>query len=290
MEVKKICVLGTGIMGRQIAQHAAMCGYEVSLVSARADIEVVQRGLEDIRGNLKKFFVDKGKMTQNEMDAVLGKIKGTADLKEAVEGVQVVSENIREDLELKQRTFKGLDELCAPETILTSNTSSFMITAIGSLTKRQDKVIGMHFFNPVARIRLVEIIRGAKTSDDTFEVIQNLAVKLDREPIVVKDSPAFVANRIFHVIHNEAAMMLQEGLASAEDIDKACTLGLGHAMGPLRAVDMTNSMDIAVHLGDYLAVELEERYRACPLIRKKFLAGELGMAAGKGYYDYTQQQ
>jgi len=148
-------------------------------------------------------------------------------------------------------------------------------------------VIGMHFFNPVARMRLLEIIRTDKTSDETFEVIKDLAVKLGREPIVVKDSPAFIANRIFHVIHCEAARMLEDGIASAEDIDKACTLGLGHALGPFATVDMTNAMGIAVHLGDYLAAELkEERYRARPVTKQKFAAGELGMSTAKGYYTY----
>ena len=288
MEVKKICALGAGVMGNQIAQLAAMSGYEVSMF----DIEdkFVQGGLNAIKKNLQRFFVEKDKMTQEQADALLGKIKGTTDLKEAVKDVQVVIESIPEDLGLKQRTFKELDELSPPETILASNTSSFKITAIGSLVKRQDKLIGMHFFNPVARMRLVEIIRADKTSDETFEVIKDLAVKLDREPITVKDSPAFVANRILHVMHLEAAKMLEDGIASVEDIDKACTLGLGHAVGPFTAVDMTNSMGIAVELGDYLAAELGEKYRATPLIKKKAEAGELGRAAGKGYYDYTQQQ
>lgn len=288
MEVKKICALGAGVMGNQIAQLAAMSGYEVSMF----DIEdkFVQGGLNTIKKNLQRFFVEKEKMTQEQGDALLGKIKGTTDLKEAVKDVQVVIESIPEDLGLKQRTFKELDELSPPETILASNTSSFKISAIGSLVKRQDKLIGVHFFNPVARMRLVEIIRADKTSDETFEVIKDLAVKLDREPITVKDSPAFVANRILHVMHLEAAKMLEDGIASVEDIDKACTLGLGHAVGPFTAVDMTNSMGIAVELGDYLAAELGERYRATPLIKKKAEAGELGRAAGKGYYDYTQQQ
>jgi len=221
MEVKKICSVGAGVMGNQIAQLVAMNGYNVSLV----DIEdrFVQGGLNAIKGSLQRFFVDKGKMSQEEAGAVLGKIKGTTDLKQAVKDAQVVIESIPEDLGLKQRTFKELDELCAPETILASNTSTFMIAAMGSLVKRQDKVIGMHFFNPVARMRLVEIIRAAKTSDETFEVIKNLALKLDREPIVVQDSPAFIANRILHVIHLEAAKMLEDGIASVVDIDKACT-------------------------------------------------------------------
>jgi len=289
MEVKKICSLGAGAMGNQIAQLAAMNGYEVSMV----DIEdrFVQGGLNAIKKNLQRFFVEKEKMTQEEADALLGKIKGTTDLKEAVKDVQVVIESILEDLEVKQRVFKELDELCPPETILASNTSTFRITTIGSLVKRQDKVIGMHFFNPVARMRLLEIIRTAKTSDETFETIKDLGVKLGREPIVLKDSPAFIANRILHVIHCEAAQMLEEGIASVEDIDKACTLGLGHGVGPFTAVDMTNAIGIAVHLGDYLAAELkDEKYRARPVTKRKFEAGELGMATGKGYYEYPQQQ
>ena len=288
MEVKKICTLGAGAMGSQIAQLAATSGYYVSMF----DIEdkFVQGGLDTIKKTLQRYFVEKGKLSQEEANALLGKIKGTTDLKEAVKDVQVVIESIPEDLGLKQRVFKELDELCPPETILASNTSTFMITAIGSLVKRQDKVIGMHFFNPVARMRLLEIIRTAKTSDETFEVIKDLALKMGRESITVKDSPAFVANRILHVMHLEAAKMLEDGIASVEDIDKACTLGLGHGVGPFTAVDMTNSMGIAVELGDYLAVELGERYRVSPMVRKKAEAGELGRAAGKGYYDYTQQQ
>lgn len=288
MEVKKICTLGAGAMGSQIAQLAATSGYYVSMY----DIEdkFVQGGLDAIKKTLQRYFVEKGKLSQEEANALLGKIKGTTDLKEAVKDVQVVIESIPEDLGLKQRVFKELDESCPPETILASNTSTFMITAIGSLVKRQDKVIGMHFFNPVARMRLLEIIRTAKTSDETFEVIKDLAVKMGRESITVKDSPAFVANRILHVMHLEAAKMLEDGIASVEDIDKACTLGLGHGVGPFTAVDMTNSMGIAVELGDYLAVELGERYRVSPMVRKKAEAGELGRAAGKGYYDYTQQQ
>jgi len=288
MEVKKICALGAGAMGNQIAQLAAINGYEVSMV----DIEdrFVQGGLDAIIKNLQRFFVEKQKLTQEEAGALLGKIKGTTDLKEAVKDVQVVIESIPENLELKQRTFKQLDELCPPETILASNTSSFKVSAIGSLVKRQDKMIGMHFFNPVARMRLLEIIRTDKTSDETFEIIKDLAVKMGRESITVKDSPAFVANRILHVMHLEAAKMLEDGIASVEDIDKACTLGLGHGVGPFTAMDMTNSMGIAVELGDYLAAELGERYRVSPMVRKKAEAGELGRAAGKGYYDYTQQQ
>jgi 3-hydroxybutyryl-CoA dehydrogenase len=287
MEVKKICTLGAGAMGSQIAQLAVQSGYQVSIY----DIEdkFVQGGLNSIKKTLQKYFVEREKLTQAEADAMMAKVKGTTDLKEAVKGAQVVIESIPEKLNLKQQVFEELDKVAPPETILASNTSSFKIAAIGSRVKRQDKLIGMHFFNPVARMRLVEIIRADKTSDDTFQTIKALALKMGREPITVKDSPAFVANRILHVMHLEAAKMVEDGIATPEDIDKACVLGLGHGVGPFTAVDMTNSMGIAVELGDYLASELGERYKATTLIRKKAKAGETGMAAGKGWYEYPKK-
>jgi len=287
MEVKKICIMGAGTMGRQLAQLAAQSRYEVSM----RDIEdrIVQDALATIKANLKKFFVDKGKITQEEADQVLGRIKGTIDLKQSVEGAQVVIECVPEDLEYKQRVFKEMDEVCAPETILASNTSALSITAIGSLTNRQDKVIGMHFFNPVAVMKLVEIIRGATTSDETYNVIKELSDKFGKEAIAVNDAPGFVAVRLFCVLTNEAAKLVYEGVASVEDVDRACQLGLGHAMGPLKSQDVTDGIGISLHVLDYLRDELGDDYRACPLIRKKVLAGELGVKTGKGFYDYSQR-
>ena len=289
MEVKKVCILGAGIMGSQIAQLLATTGYEVSMV----DIEdrFVQGGLDTIKGNLKKFFVDKGKMTQKEADKVFGRIEGTTDLKRAVEGAQVVIECIPEETELKQQMFKRLDELCAPETILASNTSSLSITAIGSLTRRQDKVIGMHFFNPVQVMRLIEIIRGAVTSDKTYQVIKDMSAKLGKEVITVnKDTAGFVVSRLFVVLSNEAVKLLEEGVATVEDIDKGCQLGLGHAMGPLKSQDIVNGIPVALHCLDYMRAELGDSYRPHPLWRTKVWAGELGVKTGKGFYDYSQQQ
>lgn len=290
MEVEKVCVLGTGIMGRQIAQHVAACGFEISFVSVRGEDKVVHQALAAIRGNLKRFFVDKGKMTEDEMDVVLGRIKGYTDLKEAVKDVQVVIENVREDLELKQRKFKELDELCAPETILASDSSGLMITAIGALTKRQDKVIGMHFFNPVPVMKLIEIVLGHKTSDETYQVIKNLSAKLGKEIITVKDSPGYVVSRLFLVLINEAAKLLYEGVCTTEDIDKGCQLGLGHTMGPLRACDLGNGLGHGPYTWEYMRQILGDEYRACPLIIKKHMAGETGEPAGKGFYIYSQEQ
>ena len=289
MKVNKVCILGAGVMGSQLTQLFATKGYEVSMT----DIEdrFVQNGLNAIKSNLKKYFVDKGKMTQEEADKVVGRIKGTADLKRAVEGAQLVLEGIPEVMELKQQTFKQLDELCPPETILASNTSALSITAIGSLTRRQDKVIGMHFFNPVGVMRLVEIICGVKTSQETTQVIKDVATKLDKETIVVnKDVAGFIVTRLFVVLSNEAAKLLEEGVATAEDIDKGCQLGLGHAMGPLRSQDIANGIPVVVHCLDYMRTELGECYRPSPLWRRKIEAGELGVNAGKGFYDYSQQQ
>lgn len=289
MEVNKVCIVGAGVMGSQLVQLFATKGYEVSMT----DIEdkFVQNGLSAIKGNLKKYFVDKGKMTQEEADKVVGRIKGTTDLKRAVAGAQLVIESIPEVMELKQQMFKQLDELCAPETILASNTSSLSITGIGSLTKRQDKVIGMHFFNPVAVMKLVEIIRGIKTSDDTCQVIKDLSAKLGKETIIVnKDVPGFIVTRLFVVLSNEAVKLLEEGVATAEDIDKGCQLGLGHAMGPLRSQDIVNGIPVALHCLDYMRAELGECYRPSPLWRRKVESGELGVKAGKGFYDYSQQQ
>jgi 3-hydroxybutyryl-CoA dehydrogenase len=287
MEIKKVCIVGAGIMGSQLTQLLAINGCEVEMT----DVEerFVQNGMSAIKGNLKKYFVDKGKMTQEEADKVVGRIEGTTDLKRAVKGAQLVIECIPEVMELKQQTFKRLDELCAPETILASNTSALSITAIGSLTRRQDKVIGMHFFNPVAVMKLVEIIRGVKTSEETCQVIKDLAAKIGKDAIIVnKDTAGFIVTRLFLVLCNEAVKLLEEGVASVEDIDKACQLGLGHAMGPLRSQDLVNGIPVAVHALDYMRSELGEAYRPCSLWRRMVEAGELGVKTGKGFYSHSQ--
>ncbi|MFC1971973.1 3-hydroxyacyl-CoA dehydrogenase family protein [Chloroflexota bacterium] len=284
MEIRNICVLGAGMMGYQIAQLVAINGYDVTLVDMEDTI--VKHALDTINGNLKKFFVDKGKISPDEMDAVMERIKGTTVLKEAVNGVEIVIETVSEQLELKQRIFKELDEICAPETILASNTTTFMITDIGSLTRRQGRTIGIHFFNPVAAMKLIEIVRGVKTSDETYEVIKGLAIKLGKEIVTVNDSPGLAVSRLYLILVNEAARLVHEGVASAEDVDKGCRLGLGHAMGPLRTSDMINGIGIANHGLAYMRAILGDDYNPCPLIRKKFLAGEMGESAGKGFHSY----
>ncbi len=287
MEIKKICIVGAGMMGHQIAQLAAMNGHMVSMVDV--DIKIVQKGMDTIKGNLQKFYVAKGKMTQAQADEVAGRITGTTNLKEAVRGIQMVIENIPEILELKQQKFKELDEICAPDVVLASNTSGMMITAVGTLTKRQDKVIGMHFFNPVTVMRLIEIVKGVKTSNETIRVIQDVSKKWGKETILVNDSPGFAVSRMFVVLINEAAKLVQEGVCSVEDADKGCQLGLGHAMGPLRTCDLTNGMGVSMHALDYMREILGDEYNPCLLIKKKFAAGELGDWAGKGFYEQPKK-
>jgi len=287
LEVKNVCVFGAGMMGYQIAQLLAMKGYTVSIIDI--DDDVVQNALSTISANLKKYFVDKGKMSPDDMKAVTGRIKGTTDIKEAVASVQVVIETISENLELKQRIFKELDEVCAPETILASNSTTFMITDTSSLTRRQDRAIGMHFFNPVAAMQLIEIVRGLKTSEETYQTIKDLSISLGKEIITVNDSPGLAVSRIYVTLVNEAAKLVYEGVATPEDVDKGCRLGLGHAMGPLTTSDMINGMGIAAHGLEYLRSILGDEYKPCPLIRKKLLAGEMGQPSGKGFYDYGQK-
>ena len=286
-KIKKICILGAGMMGHQVAQLAAMNGHEVSMTDVSDTI--VQKGLDTIRGNLQRFYVDKGKMTQADADAVFGRVKGAKDLKTALDGAQLMIENVPEVLELKQQVFKEMDEICPPEIILATNTSGMMITAIATLTKHPERVVGMHYFNPVTVMRLIEVIRGAKTSDEAYQVIIDLSHKWGKETITVNDSPGFAVSRLFVVLINEAAKLVHEGICSVEDIDKGCQLGLGHAMGPLRTCDLTNGMGVSMHALEYMREVLGDEYNPCPIIKKKFLAGEHGDWAGKGFYDHSQK-
>jgi len=284
-DVKKICVVGAGVMGHQIAQNCAEAGYSVSIRDVSD--EIIQKAFNMIKSNLQKFFVDKGKMSQQDADALIGRIKGTTNLTEAAKDADVIIEAVIEDMGVKQNLFKELDEICPPTTILATNTSAMSVTEIGSRTKRQDKVVGMHFFNPIARLRLVEVIRGVNTSDETFSLIWELSKKLGKEPVACKDSPGFIAGRIFTAIVNEAAWMIYEGVATPEDIDKAVELGLGHAAGPCKSIDITDGMAIALHTLEYMEKELSTtRFAPCPLLRQKVRAGHLGRKTGRGFYEY----
>ena len=284
MEIKVIGVLGAGSMGNGIAQLAAQAGYQVVM----RDIEdrFVENGLKAIEKFLTKS-VEKGKMTEDQKKGILGKIKGTTrweDLKNA----DFVIEAVFEDLELKKNVFKQMDELVKPDVILTTNTSSMSITEIATSTKRPQKVAGMHFFNPAPLMRLVEVIRGYETNDETVRIVMEMAKKMGKEPVEVKkDTPGFIVNRIMTPHFLEAIKMVEEGIATVEDIDKAVKLGLNYPMGPFELMDLTG-IDIAHHVAEYLYKELQKESKwSTPVLMKSMIrAGKLGRKTKAGWYKY----
>jgi len=281
--VSKIAVIGAGTMGAGIAQACAAAGFQVSM----RDIEqrFVDGGFRRIREPLAKR-VEKGKMTAAEVDGILTKIRGVVDLREAVEGVQVVIEAVFEKMEIKRELYTELDRMCSPEVVFASNTSSLSITEMANATKRPDRVVGMHFFNPAPVMKLVEVIRGSETSDDTVRLIKGLCGKLGKETVEVKESPGFVVNRLLVPMMNEAFNLLQEGVATAEDIDKAMKLGTNMPMGPLELADYTG-LDIGLDVMEVLFRETgDPKFRPSPLLRKYVRAGRFGRKTGRGVYSY----
>lgn len=284
MEIKKIGVLGAGTMGNGIAQVAAVIGCDV--VMRDIDMKFVNSGLSSIEKFLAKS-VSRGKMTEEDKSAVLGRIKGT-DKMEDLAGVDFVIEAVIEDMGLKKKVFAELDEICRPEVILSTNSSSMSITEISKATKRPEKVVGMHFFNPAPLMRLVEVIRGFFTSDETVQVTADLARKMGKETVEVKiDSPGFIVNRLMIPHMLEAIQMFQEGVASKEDIDKAVKLGLNYPMGPFELMDLTG-IDICDFVSQYFAQELnkELKWNRPTLLKNMIKAGRLGRKTKGGWYDY----
>jgi len=282
MEIETIGVVGAGAMGNGIAQVCAQAGYKV-IMNDREDA-FVQRGLATIEKSLSKL-TENGKFTPAHRDAIFGRIRPSTDLADVADA-QLVIEAVFEKLEIKREVLGRLDGLCAPETILASNTSSISITKLAAATKRPERVIGMHFFNPVPIMQLIEIIRALQTSQETFDTIRDLSVKLGKTPVEVQDSPGFVSNRVLMPLLNEAMFTLMEGVASAEDIDTAVKLGLNHPMGPLTLADYVG-LDVCLDVMEVLHRELgDPKFRPCPLLRKMVDAGYLGRKSGQGFYKY----
>ena len=280
--MEKIFVIGAGTMGAGIVQAFAQKGYEVIVRDIKD--EFVERGISGINKGLSKL-VTKGKMTEEDKEAILGRITGTTDLALA-EDCDLVIEAAVENMEIKKSIFKELDEICKESTILASNTSSLSITEVASATKRADKVIGMHFFNPAPVMKLVEIIRGITTSQETFDAIKELSVAIGKEPVEVAEAPGFVVNRILIPMINEASFILQEGIASVEDIDTAMKYGANHPMGPLALGDLVG-LDVCLAIMDVLYNETgDTKYRASSILRKYVRAGYLGRKTGRGFYTY----
>jgi 3-hydroxybutyryl-CoA dehydrogenase len=281
-EIKTIAVIGAGIMGRGIAHVAALGGYRTVLEDLIPG--ALRKAEGDIRANLDKA-VELKKVSSADSDAAFKRLEYAGSVEEAAREADLVIEAVPEEMESKIEIFILLDKICRPATVLASNTSSLSITEIASVTYRAKKCVGMHFFNPVHKMKLLEVVRALETDDETIAAAANVGRRMGKEVVVIKESPGFITSRINAMIGNEAFYMLQEGIASASDIDKALKLGLNHPMGPFELVDLVG-LDTRLHILEYLHKTLGEKYRPSPLLVQYVKAGRLGKKSGRGVFEY----
>jgi len=283
-QIKTIAVIGAGTMGRGIAHAAALGGYRTILEDLLPG--ALRKAENEIRANLDKA-VELGKISAADANAAFCRVEYAGSVDEAAREADLVIEAVPEEMESKIEIFTLLDKICRPPTILASNTSSLSVTEIASVTYRAKKIVGMHFFNPVHKMKLLEVVRALETDDDTLATAAEVGKRMGKEVVVIKESPGFITSRINAMIGNEAFLMLQEGIASAADIDKALKLGLNHPMGPFELVDLVG-LDTRLSILEYLHKALGEKYRPAPLLVQYVKAGRLGRKSGRGVYEYPE--
>jgi 3-hydroxybutyryl-CoA dehydrogenase len=284
MEVRTIAVIGAGTMGRGIAYAAAFGGYRTILEDMSESM--LKPGLAYIRESLEEG-VKRGKVTAEQRDRAIAQLGSARSVEDACREADLVIEAVPEDMELKLEIFTLLDKFAKPGAIFASNTSSLSVTELATITCRPEKCVGMHFFNPVPKMKLLEVVRALETSDETIEDCREIGARMGKEVVVVKEAPGFITSRINAMIGNEAFYMLEEGVASAADIDKALKLGLNHPMGPFELVDLVG-LDVRLSILEYLHKTLGEKFRPAPLLRQYVKAGRLGRKSGRGVYEYPE--
>jgi 3-hydroxybutyryl-CoA dehydrogenase len=282
--VETVAVIGAGVMGRGIAHAAAVAGYRTILEDILP--ATLRKAGDEIRGTLEQA-VEAGKLSSEQAQAAFARLEYAHSVEEAARQADFVIEAVPEEMESKIEIFTMLDKICRPDTFLGSNTSSLSVTEIASVTYRAHRIVGMHFFHPVHKMKLLELVRGLETDDQTIAAAVEIGTRMGKEVVVIRESPGFITSRINAIIGNEAFYMLQEGIASARDIDKAIKLGLNHPIGPFEMVDLVG-LDTRLHILEYLHKTLGEKYRPCPLMVQYVKAGRLGRKSGHGVYQYSQ--